>query len=138
MRSARRCRRGVAPGRPDGFAGLGLALVAIGIFSVMAYTVSLQTQEIGIRLALGAHRGQVLRMVLVKGLRLVAAGSLLGLAGAYACSKLLVSRVAGVPGADPLTFAIVSAIVLIVGAMACLLPARQATRVDPLIALRYE
>jgi putative ABC transport system permease protein len=108
------------------FAGIGLVLVAIGVFSVMAYTVSLQFHEIG------------LRMVLLKGMRLIAAGGVIGLAAAYACARLLVSQTPGVSMTDPLTFAVVAAVVLLVGLAACVLPARQAIRVDPLVALRCE
>jgi putative ABC transport system permease protein len=120
------------------FAGIGLALVAIGVFSVMAYTVSLRTHEIGVRMALGARQRQILRMVILQGLRLVAAGSAMGLVAAYAFSGVLVSRISGVPATDPVTFVVVATFVVTVGLTACLLPARQATRVDPLLALRYE
>jgi putative ABC transport system permease protein len=120
------------------FAGIGLVLVAIGVFSVMAYTVSLQFHEIGVRMALGARHAHILRMVLLKGMRLIAAGGVIGLIAAYACSSLLVSQTPGVSMTDPLTFAVVAAVVLLVGLAACVLPARQAIRVDPLVALRYE
>jgi putative ABC transport system permease protein len=120
------------------FAGIGLGLVAAGIFSVMAYTVSLQTHEIGVRMALGARQALILRMVLLRGLRLIAAGSAVGLAAAYGFSSVLVSGVSGVSPTDPATFVVVAAIVASVGLTACLLPARQASRVDPLLALRWE
>ena len=120
------------------FAGIGLLLAAIGIFSVMAYAVSLQTHEIGIRMALGAQRDDILRMVLSKGLSLVIAGILIGLATSLAVTRLLSSEVWGVSTSDPWTFSAVVGVVIAVGAAASLLPARHATRVDPLIALRYE
>jgi putative ABC transport system permease protein len=120
------------------FAGLGVALVAIGVFSVMAYTVSLRTHEIGVRMALGADRLHILRMVLFTGLRLVGAGSVIGLIVAHAFARVLASRVSGVSVTDPLTFSIVAAVVISIGLAACVLPARRAARVDPLVALRYE
>ena len=120
------------------FAGIGLALVAAGIFSVMAFTVSLQTHEIGVRMALGARQALILRMVLLRGLRLIVAGGAVGLAAAYAFSSVLVSGVSGVSATDPGTFVVVAAIVASVGLTACFLPARQASRVDPLLALRWE
>jgi putative ABC transport system permease protein len=120
------------------FAGIGLLLAAIGVFSVMAYAVSLQTHEIGIRIALGAQSPDILQMVLTKGLSLVIAGILIGLATSFAVTRLLSSELWGVSASDPWTLCAVVAVVVLVGAMACLLPARRATRVDPLIALRYE
>jgi putative ABC transport system permease protein len=120
------------------FAGIGLLLAAIGVFSVMAYSVSLQTHEIGVRLALGAQRGDILRMVLNKGLTLVTAGILIGLATSFGVTRLLSSELWGVSASDPWTFSVVVAVVIAVGTAACLSPARRATRVDPLIALRYE
>jgi putative ABC transport system permease protein len=120
------------------FAGIGLLLAAIGVFSVMAYAVSLQTHEIGIRMALGAQRTDILRMVLSKGLGLVIAGILIGIATSFAANRLLSSELWGVSASDPWTFSAVVAVVVAVGAAACLLPARRATRVDPLIAVRYE
>jgi len=120
------------------FAGIGLLLTAIGVFSVMAYAVSLQTHEIGIRMALGAQRADILRMVLNKGLGLVIAGILIGLVTSFAATRLLSSELWGVSASDPWTFSAVVAVVVAVGATACLLPAQRATRVDPLIALRYE
>jgi putative ABC transport system permease protein len=120
------------------FAGIGLLLTAIGVFSVMAYSVSLQTHEIGVRLALGAQRGDILRMVLNKGLTLVIAGILIGLATSFGVTRLLSSELWGVSASDPWTFSVVVTVVVAVGTAACLSPARRATRVDPLIALRYE
>ncbi len=121
-----------------GFAGIGLVLVVIGIFSVMAYTVSLQTREIGIRMAVGAQQANILRLVLLNGFRLVAGGILVGLAFSYALTRFVASQISGVSATDPWTFAVVVALVVVAGLAACLLPACRATRVDPLIALRYE
>jgi len=120
------------------FASIGLVLVVIGIFSVMAYTVSLRTHEIGIRVALGAQQTSILRLVLLNGFRLVAAGILVGLAASYALTRFLASQISGVSTTDPLTFAAVVSVVVCVGLAACLLPARRAAQVDPLIALRHE
>jgi predicted permease len=120
------------------FAGIGLILVIIGIFSVMAYTVSLQTHEIGIRMALGAQQGNILNMVLAKGARLLAVGILLGLFASYGLTRFLASQIWGVSATDPWTFTAVATLLIAVGLGACFFPARRATRVDPLIALRYE
>jgi len=120
------------------FALIGLSLVAIGIFSVMAYSVSLQTHEIGIRMALGASRSGVLRMVLRKGLTMIAIGIGAGELASLGLTRLAQSQIWGVSASDPLTFGAVLAVLITVGLAACLVPARRATRVDPLIALRYE
>jgi len=120
------------------FAAIGLVLVIIGIFSVMAYTVSLQTHEIGIRMALGAQQASILRLMLLNGFRLVAGGILGGLLFSYALTRLLVGQISGVSTTDPWTFAAVVTLVVLVGLAACLLPARRAAQVDPLVALRYE
>jgi len=120
------------------FAGIGLVLVIIGVFSVMAYSVSLETHDIGIRMALGAQQDNILRMVLLKGLRLITAGIVLGLLASFGLTRFLASQIWGVSPTDPLTFAMVVAAIVVVGLAACLLPARRATQVDPLVALRYE
>lgn len=120
------------------FASIGLVLVVIGIFSVMAYTVSLQTHEIGIRMAIGAQQASVLRLVLFNGFRLVAGGILVGLLFSYALTRLLTSQIPGVSATDPWTFSAVVAVVLLVGLAACFLPARRASAVDAIVALRYE
>jgi putative ABC transport system permease protein len=120
------------------FALIGLSLVAIGIFSVMAYSVSLQTHEIGIRMALGAPRGDVLKMVLRKGVAIIAIGIGAGELASLGLTRLARSQIWGVSANDPLTFGAVLAVLITVGLAACLVPARRATQVDPLIALRYE
>ncbi len=120
------------------FSVIGLVLVVIGVFSVMGYTVSLQTREIGIRLALGAQQRNILCLVLLNGFRLVVAGIFLGLLASYALTRFLASQIPGVSATDPTTFAAVVAIVVSTGLTACLLPARRAARIDPLVALRYE
>jgi len=122
----------------NSFAGIGLLLVAIGIFSVMTYTVSLQTSEIGIRMALGAQQSAILGMVLRKGLGLIVAGTFIGLCVSFGLTRYLESQLWGISATDPWTFAAVVTLIILVGFAACLLPARRATRVDPLIALRYE
>jgi putative ABC transport system permease protein len=119
-------------------ASISLLLVIVGVFSVMAYTVSLQTQEIGIRMALGAQRSSILQMILTKGARLLVAGILLGLFASYGLTRFLASQIWGVSATDSWTFTAVAVLVVAVGLGACLLPARRATRVDPLVALRYE
>jgi putative ABC transport system permease protein len=120
------------------FAGLGLALVLIGIFSVMAYTVALQTHEIGVRIALGAQHGNVLTMVLWQGLRLISLGILIGMLTSLGLTRFLAGQLAGVSATDPLTFFAVVTLFLAVGLIASLLPARRAAGIDPLTALRYE
>jgi len=119
-------------------AGITLLLVVIGVFSVMAYSVSLQTHEIGVRMALGAQQSSILKMVLVRGVRLIASGIVIGLVASFALTRYLASQVWGISTTDPWTFAGVIMLVVLVGLAACLLPARRATRVDPLVALRYE
>jgi putative ABC transport system permease protein len=121
-----------------GVAGIALVLVVIGVFSVMAYTVSLRTREIGVRMALGAQQGEILRMVLRKGFVLLAAGACIGLLASYGLTRFLTSQIWGVSATDPWTFGAVVALVVGVGLAACYLPARRATEVDPLVALRYE
>lgn len=120
------------------FAGIGLALVAVGVFSVMSYSVSLRTHEIGIRMALGAERGAILRMVLFQGLALIGLGLVLGEIASAFLTRFISGQLWGVTGRDPLTFFVVVAVLVVVGMAACAVPARRATAVDPLIALRYE
>jgi len=120
------------------FALTALFLAAIGIYGVISYIVTERTREIGIRLALGASRSNILRILLRQGLRLAIAGAALGLVGAVIVSHLMASLLYGVRPTDPLTFAGVAFLFLGVALLACYLPARRAVRVDPLVALRYE
>jgi putative ABC transport system permease protein len=119
-------------------AGIALLLVVIGIFSVMAYTVSLQTHEIGVRMALGAQQDNILKMVLARGARIVAAGIIIGIFASYGITRFLASQVWGVSTADPWTFGLVAIVATFVGLAACYIPARRATCLDPMAALRYE
>jgi putative ABC transport system permease protein len=120
------------------FAGIGLALVGIGVYSVIAYTVSRQTHEIGIRMALGAGRRRVLGMVLRMGGLLIGIGVAVGLAASFAVTRVIQSQLWNVSAHDPLTFVGVTVAIAIAGAAACFFPAMRATRVDPMIALRFE
>jgi putative ABC transport system permease protein len=120
------------------FAGLALALSAVGIYGVMSYAVTQRTQEIGIRLAIGAQAKDVLRMVVGEGLKLALFGTGLGLIGALIVARLISSLFFGIAPHDPLTFAGITALLGLVAFLACYIPARRATRVDPLVALRYE
>ena len=120
------------------FAGLAMLLAAIGSYGVLAYMVTERRREIGIRMALGADRASVLRMVLSQGLRLTFFGVVAGLAGAFATTRLLASLLFGVRPTDPLTIAAVVGLISVVALVACYLPARVATRVDPMLVLREE
>ena len=126
------------------FALLAQQLAAIGLFGVLAYTVSQRTHEIGIRMALGADRSSVLKMIVRQGMTLAVLGVIVGLAGAYVLTKYLESWISlskmlfGVKVSDPLTYAVIAILLTIVALIACYIPARRATKVDPLIALRYE
>ncbi|HKV25213.1 MAG TPA: ABC transporter permease [Candidatus Acidoferrum sp.] len=121
-----------------GFAGLAVLLAAVGIYGVMAYAVTQRTREMGVRIALGADAAAVLRMVLGQGLRLALIGVALGLAASLALTRSISGLLFGVKPADPETFVLVSLALLLVALVACWLPARRATQVDPIIALRYE
>jgi len=120
------------------FALIALLLAAAGIFGVMSYSVTQRTQEIGIRLALGAQRYDVLRLIVLQGMRFVVAGLVLGLIGVFACTRLLQSLLFGIGATDLRTMLVVSAILSVVAFLACLLAARRATLVDPVKALRAE
>jgi len=120
------------------FATVGLILAAIGIYGVVSYTVVQRTGELGIRMALGAQSRDVLWLVLGKGALLILVGALFGIAGAYGVSKLLIAYIPSLPTRDPLIVALTGAALALVALVACYIPARRATRVDPLIALRSE
>jgi predicted lysophospholipase L1 biosynthesis ABC-type transport system permease subunit len=118
------------------FAGLALALAAVGIYGVIAYGVSQRTQEIGVRMSLGADRGRVQRMILGEGLRMAGAGIVLGIGGALVASRAAGGLLYGVQPVDPLTWGTVAIFLVVVVATASLVPARRASRVEPVVALR--
>jgi len=120
------------------FAVLAVLLACAGIYGLLSYEVTRRTREIGIRMAIGAQRGHVVGMIVKQGLVLAILGALIGSAVSLGASRLLQSLLYGVRAGDPLTLLFVAALVLFVGLVACWIPARRATRVDPLVALRYE
>jgi ABC-type antimicrobial peptide transport system permease subunit len=120
------------------FALLGLALASIGIYGVISYSVVQRTSEIGIRMALGARRKDVLWLVLAKGARLILLGSVLGAGGAYAVARLLAAAIPTLPTRDPAALVVIIMTLVAVALLACYLPARRATKIDPMVALRHE
>jgi len=120
------------------FAAIASALAAIGIYGVTAYAVAQRTREIGIRMALGAQLSDVLKLILSNGVKLTIIGVAIGLAGAFLLTRALTSLLSGVSATDPATFIFFSFLLVAVALLASYLPARRATKVDPLVALRYE
>ena len=120
------------------FGVLALFLAAMGIYSVLSYSVRRRVQEIGIRLALGAKLADVLRMVVLEGMKPVAFGVVLGIAGAFALGRVLASLIFSVKPTDPATFLGAAVLLALISLLACMIPAYRATRVDPIAALRYE
>src|SRR5207302_11010612 len=120
------------------FAGLAVALAAIGIYGVVHYAVAERTREIGVRIALGATPGEVLRLIVLQGMRLPVAGILLGLGAASGLTRVMAHLLFGVAPTDPVTFAAVAGGLVAASLVACVLPARRAARTDPVIALRQD
>jgi putative ABC transport system permease protein len=120
------------------FAGAGLLLAIVGLFGVMSYSVAQRTHEIGVRVAVGAEKSDIMRLILTEGMGIAVVGLGIGLLGAFGVSSLVKSQLFGVRATDPFTFLGVVLALAFVALAACYIPARRATRVDPMVALRYE
>ena len=120
------------------FASLALLLAAIGIYGVISYAVSQRTREIGVRMALGATPGGMLRLILGESLQLIFFGVVIGVAAALGLTRMLASMLYGISSTDPLIFVSVTTLLVVIALAACLIPARRAMRIDPMVALRHE